>query len=82
MGTDAATILSALTPIFCDVFDDDRLTPVREMVAEDVDGWDSLGHIRLIVAVEQHFGIQFSSTDISAWPNVGAFVDAIQSKMR
>ena len=74
-------ILTSLTTIFHDVFDDDTITLAPEMVAADVNGWDSLGHIRLIIAVEGHYGIRFSSTEISGWPNVGAFAEAIRIKL-
>lgn len=74
-------IYQQLQDIFRDVFDDDTLVPVPTMSAEDVDGWDSLGHIRLIVATESHFGIRFSALEINSWPNVGAFVKAIQKQI-
>ena len=49
--------------------------------ADEVDDWDSLGHIRLIVAVECHFKIKFTSAEISGWANVGEFVNAIKTKL-
>jgi acyl carrier protein len=70
-----------LTPIFQDVFDDDFIVPNVNMVADEVDDWDSLGHIRLIVAVECHFKIKFTSAEISGWANVGEFVNAIKTKL-
>jgi acyl carrier protein len=76
----ADKVLAELLPIFQDVFDDD-VVPVPRMTASDVDGWDSLGHIRLVVAVESHFGIRFTSAEIGSWPDVGAFVDAISAKL-
>jgi acyl carrier protein len=45
-----AEIYSRLTPIFRDVLDDDALVPTPELTAHDVDEWDSLRHIRLIVS--------------------------------
>lgn len=74
-------ILRELTPIFREVFDDDSLIPSAGMVAADVAEWDSLGHIRLVVAVEQHFGLEFTTAEIAGWPNVGAFAEAIRGKL-
>jgi len=74
-------ILERLTPIFREVFDDDELLPNPAMTAADVDTWDSLSHIRLIVAAEAEFGIKFTSAEVGNFENVGAFVRSIQGKM-
>jgi len=74
-------VLLQLTPIFQNVFDDDSIIPIPSMVASDVDGWDSLGHITLVVAVEAHFGIKFTSAEIGGWSSVKEFVEAIKSKV-
>lgn len=74
-------IFKELTPIFQDIFDDDDLIPRPEMVAKDVATWDSLNHIRLIVAVEGHFNINFTSAEVNGLANVGDLVFAIQSKL-
>ena len=75
-------LLPGLNAIFQEVFDDDSLVPTADMVAADVDGWDSLGHIRLVVATEAEYGIKFSSSEISGWPNVGALVEAIKKRLK
>lgn len=74
-------ILSLLTPIFHEVFDDDELVPTRTMTAADVDTWDSLSHIRLIVAVEGYFNIRFTSAEVASFENVAAFVASIRQKL-
>jgi acyl carrier protein len=74
-------IFDRLTPIFQDVFDDDDLIPTAEMTAADVDEWDSLSHIRLIVAVEQIFNIKFSVPEIERLKNVGDFANMIAGKI-
>jgi len=76
-----AQIYAELTPIFRDVFDDDTVTPMPAMAAADVDGWDSLGHIRLVVAVEAHFGIKFTAFEINDWATVDAFVQSIKKHL-
>lgn len=73
-------IYSRLTPIFHEVFDNDNIALTPELSANDVDEWDSLSHIRLIVAVEEGFGIRFNSAEIVKLENVGQFVDLIGSK--
>ena len=54
-------IYQRLTPIFREVFDDDEIKPYAEMTAADVNDWDSLSNIRLVVSVEEEFGIRFST---------------------
>jgi len=78
---DKETIYERLTTIFQDVFDDDGVTPCAGMTAADVPAWDSLSNIRLIVAVEEEFGFQFSTGEVSSLKNVGEFVDVIKSRV-
>lgn len=73
-------ILAKLTPIFYDVLDNDSIEVSRTLSAGEVDEWDSLSHIRLIVAVERAFDIKFRSTEIGDLKNVGDLVDIIQQK--
>ena len=70
-----------LTGIFHDVFDDDDIILSGTMTAEDVDDWDSLSHIRLIVAVEREFDISFTSSEVTNLENVEQFADLICSKL-
>ncbi len=73
--------LERLAPIFRDVFDDESITPHLAMTAKEVAEWDSLGHIRLMVAIEQAFGIKFSTSEISNLANVGELVAVIEKKL-
>lgn len=57
-----------------------QLTLTRETIASDVDGWDSLNHIRLIVAVEKHYKIRFTPSELKNFANVGQLCDAIVRK--
>jgi acyl carrier protein len=76
----SSEIYQQLGGIFADVFDDEiELKP--EMTADDVDGWDSLTHIRLIISVEKAFKIKFSTAEVGKLKNVGEFVDLITSKV-
>lgn len=73
-------ILSRVQEIFCDVLDNEDLVLTMTTTASDVEDWDSLTHIQLIVAIEKHFGIKFTSKEILSWANVGEMVDCIASK--
>jgi acyl carrier protein len=74
-------IYQQLSGIFADVFDDDAIVLKPAMTADDVDGWDSLTHIRLIISVEKAFKIKFSTSEVGKLKNVGEFVDLIASKV-
>lgn len=74
------TTMQRLNEIFCEVFDDD-LSMTPEMTANDVDGWDSLSHVNLIVAVENAFKIRFSQKELLTFKNVGDLLKAIESKI-
>lgn len=73
-------IYAVLTEVFRDVFDDDSIAPRDSMTAADVDGWDSLSHIRLVVSVEEKLGLRFSTIEINDLKNVGDFVELISRK--
>jgi len=74
-------VLEKLTPIFKNVFDDDNLIISSSTKASDVTGWDSLAHIRLIVAIEKNFGLKFSAGEISEIENVGQMAKLILTKL-
>jgi acyl carrier protein len=76
---DEADIYAKLTTVFYDVFDDDSVNITSGLSARDVDGWDSLTHIRLIVTVEKAFKIKFSTSEIGKLENVGDLVTLIKS---
>lgn len=73
-------IYSRLQPIFRDVFDDEELVLTPDLTAKDVDEWDSLSHVRLVLTVEKAFKLKFSASEIGKLKNVGEFVDLIQAK--
>jgi acyl carrier protein len=76
-----ADIRARLTEIFRDVFDDESIEIFDAMTAKDVEEWDSLNHINLIVAVERGFKVKFTTKEVSNLANVGEFVALIASKL-
>lgn len=75
------TTIAKLNEIFCEVFDDDDIKIAPEMTANDVDGWDSLSHVNLIVAIEGRFGIRFSQKELLGFKNVGDLLRCIDAKI-
>jgi acyl carrier protein len=73
-------IVSRLTPIFRDVFNDDTLEVREGMTAADVSTWDSLSNINMIIAVEKGFGVKFSIKDVRNLKNVGELIELIKRK--
>jgi acyl carrier protein len=73
-------IVSRLTPIFRDVFDNDALVVSEGMTAADVPTWDSLSNINMIIAVEKAFGVKFSIKDVRNLKNVGELLELIKRK--
>ncbi len=79
---DVSAIYESLTETFQDIFDDDALALRPELTANEVDGWDSLSHVRMILAVEQKFKIRFSASQVSSLANVGELVKLIEVKVK
>ena len=73
-------VIHQLNPIFCNVFDDEALKIDAHTSAQDVDEWDSLSHIRLIISIEKALGIQFSAGEIDDLKNVGEMARLILKK--
>lgn len=74
-------IYDRLTEIFRDFFDDDDIVINDETTSDDIEDWDSLEHINLIVTIEQEFGMKFSMGEVTGMKNVGAMVDIIQERI-
>ena len=78
---DQNRVIARLTPIFHEILDNDRIELSRTLYAGDVEEWDSLSHIRLIVAVEEAFQISFRSTEVGSLENLGDIIDLILLKL-
>jgi acyl carrier protein len=70
-----------LNSIFCKVFDDKDIKITKETTANDIDEWDSLSHVNLVVAIERGFGIKFKNSEIIKWKNVGQMLDSINERL-
>lgn len=73
----SAEIMAQVNKIFIDVLDNESVVLKRETTAKDVEDWDSLNHIQLVVGIEKHFKLRFTSAQIQKWTNVGDMCDAI-----
>ena len=74
-------IFLQIQEIFCDVLDNEEIILEDETSSNDIDEWDSLAHIQLIVALEKHFKIKITSKEIVLWKTVGEMVDNFSSKL-
>ncbi len=75
-------ILKKLNEIFIDVMDlDADFVLTEDMTADDIEEWDSLSHIQLMVAIEKNFGIKFTAKEVLGWDDVHDCVDCIESKL-
>ncbi|MDK2979822.1 MAG: hypothetical protein PWQ55_169 [Chloroflexota bacterium] len=74
-------VTEALTEVFREVFDDNSIQLSPELTANDVEGWDSLSHVNLIIAVEMKFDIEFTQKEIRSFANVGEMIACIEGKL-
>ena len=72
--SDAGSIRGRLNIIFQEVFDDDSIQISDETTAQDIDDWDSVAHITLVLSVEEEFGVQLNAAEVGKLENVGAMV--------
>ena len=75
-------IYENLDEVFQDVFDDDTIHVTDSTTANDIEDWDSLEHINLIVAIEHKFNIKFNMGEITSLKNVGEMVDIIMERVK
>ena len=75
-------VFEKLNEIFRDVFDDDDITVTETTNADDIEDWDSLSHINLVVAVENEFGIKFNMGETQRMKNVGEMVNIILERAK
>ena len=74
-------IINQVQDIFRDVLDEEEIILADTTTADEVEGWDSLSHIQLVVGIEKRFNIKFTSKEILSWKNVGELIDCIALKI-
>lgn len=74
-------IREKLTDLFKEVFDEETLVLSDEMTADDVEAWDSLSHVNLMIAIELAFDIEFKQSEIQSFENVGELILSIEQKL-
>ena len=76
------TILERVEAILRDVFDLPQLLVTPNLTAQDVEEWDSIAHIRVVVAIEQEFNVKFALGELQSLQNVGDMLRLIEKKIQ
>jgi len=72
--------IKELEIIFRDLFDENDLIINNETSANDIEDWDSITHVQLLVLIEKHFKVTFTSREIQQFKNVGDIIKSLESK--
>lgn len=75
-------IIEKINNIFRDVLENEEINIKYETTANDVDEWDSLSHILLVLEIENNFQIKFTAKEIQDFKNVGDMCEGIMSKLK
>jgi acyl carrier protein len=75
-------VIKRLVPIMENTFDEDKVVYADTLSADDIEEWDSLSHIRFVIAVEKEFGVRFSTSEIEGFKNAGELVDGLLVKSK
>jgi acyl carrier protein len=81
-GTANPELITRVSEIASDHFNQPGLSLSRDKTASDIEGWDSIAHIQLMMRLEEEFGIRFKTAEVSAVNNVGALVDRIRDLLK
>ena len=77
-----AVLLKEINVIFIDVMDNKDIVLNENTNANNIEEWDSMTNIQIIVGIEKHFKIKFTSSEIQNWKNVGQMIECIQPKLK
>jgi len=80
MGNRIDELRDRLELVFQEVFDDDEIKITDTTSADDIDEWDSLMHITLIVATEKEFGLKLNAAEVGSLSNVGEFLNILKER--
>ncbi|HEX7851703.1 MAG TPA: acyl carrier protein [Sphingomonas sp.] len=78
---DEEEILRRIEEVVRDQLDDEAIVLSRTTRADEVDGWDSLAHVRIMIAVEEEFGVRFQTSEITSLKNIGGLVDLVKARL-
>lgn len=78
---DDEAILRRVEDVVRDQLDDETITLTPATRADEVDGWDSLAHVRIMIAVEEEFGVRFQTSEITSLKNVGGLVGLVKARI-
>ncbi len=81
MVKELAEIMKELEDLFSEVLEREGVRLSANTTTQDIEEWDSLTHIQLVVAIEKHFNVRFTAEQIQSWKNVGAMCQALQEKL-
>ena len=73
-------ILSELNEIFIDILDNDHIVLNMSSNSKQIDEWDSLNNMQLVVAIEKRYKIKFTANEIQGWNSIGDMCESIQRK--
>ena len=74
-------ITNKMNTIFCDVFDDDSIKIFDNMTSTDIEEWDSLNHITLVVNIEKAFDLKLNLSEVGKVENIGEMIELIFKKL-
>lgn len=74
-------VLTIVNSVFHETLDNDELVIEESTSANDIEEWDSLTHIQLVVGMEKKFKLRFTAIEIQSWKNVGEMMNSIMSKL-
>ena len=78
---DDEEILRRIEEVVRDQLDDETIALNGSTRADEVDGWDSLAHVRIMIAVEEEFGVRFQTSEITSLKNIGGLVDLVRARL-
>ena len=80
MGVSEGEVLDRVRQVVADQLDEDDVALSMDTIASNVEGWDSLAHVRIMIAVEEEFGVRFDMSEITSLTNVGDLVRLVEAK--
>lgn len=75
-------VIDELKTVFENVFNQQNIILSPMTTSNDIEGWDSMSHVTMLLAVEDHFNIEFKSFEIASLPNVGTLVNLVEKKLK